>query len=141
MKRIIATGAVIAAAALTTAGCGSSSASPGLSAASPVSSAASSPVSSAAVGSSPAQEIANKLVGTEDSTTGATVTSATVSSSSIRVCSDSTGCNGEPAADWNANGYYLGFATGEVQMSDGNQYVADIQMNPNTGAISWQGQS
>ena len=89
MKRIIATGAVIAAAAITTAGCGSSNASPGLSPASPV--------SSAAVGSSPAQQIANKLVGTEDSTTGATVTSATVSDNSIIVCpdSDAGGCGGQ----------------------------------------------
>jgi hypothetical protein len=105
----------------------------------------------AAVGSSPAQQIANKLVGTEDPTTGATITSATVSGSSIVVCPDSTAlgrCNSlvypndsERAADWNANGYYLGTATGEVQMSDGNQYVVDIFMNPDTGAILWQEQS
>lgn len=96
----------------------------------------------------PAQQIAAELVGTQDSTTGATVSSATVSASSVLVCKASFGeacvpnntaavATPYPDSDWNIAGYEA-YATGEVQMSDGNEYTVYIYANENgTDGIRW----
>jgi hypothetical protein len=88
----------------------------------------------------PQQQLASALVGETDTTTGATVTSATVG----MMCSASYGppapCQTTgPISRWQNPGIYT-FATGEVQMSDGNQYVVNIGVD-NQGNITWTSQN
>ena len=83
-------------------------------------------------------------MGGTDTTTGATVVSATVGGMDV-------GYGGPPClpqlagqvpspaplSDWDVSGYDT-VALGEVQMSDRNQYTISISVDP-SGDITWQG--
>lgn len=99
----------------------------------------------------PEQQLASGMVGTTDSTTGATVTSATVglmcsSDANPDPWTDGSGCiagfnasSGVPGyvpiSQWQTIGVSTN-ATGEVQMSDGTQDVVIIYVDSN-GNITW----
>jgi hypothetical protein len=109
-------------------------------------------LSAQAPAQTPQQQLASALVGGTDSTTGATVTSATVGamcSASSRqpayalaeYCNyDNDGITGiVPSSQWQNSGIYT-TANGELQMSDGSQEVVTIDVD-NQGNITWTSQN
>jgi hypothetical protein len=98
----------------------------------------SAPASAPAQAQTPQQQLAAALVGGTDSTTGATVISATVGAMCSETGSATLECSGGtqvPISQWSQSGVYTQ-ASGEVQMSDGTQDTVQIQVD-NNGNITW----